>query len=93
MIQRILGSAKSMFVTLDGSILQQGVSAFQLLPYVSHHNKKLLKEIARDMILIYLVVTHHGWSYQNQNVVDIIGYRGVYQMPILSQLSILGKMW
>ena len=34
---------------LDGSILQQGIAAFRLLPYVSRYNKKLLKKIAREV--------------------------------------------
>ena len=34
---------------LDGSVLQQGVAAFRLLPYVSRHDKKLLKKIAREV--------------------------------------------
>ena len=44
-------------------------------------------------MLIYLVVTHHGGPYQNQNVANAIGCKGVYQMLILSQISILGKIW
>ena len=32
---------------LDGSVLQQGIAAFWHLPYVLHHNKKLLKKIAK----------------------------------------------
>ena len=35
---------------LDGSILQQGVAAFRLLPYISRYNKKLLKEIAKEVM-------------------------------------------
>ena len=34
---------------LDGSVLQQGIAAFRLLPYVSRHDKKLLKEIAKEV--------------------------------------------
>jgi hypothetical protein len=34
---------------LDGSILQQGVAAFRLLPYVSRYDKKLLKKIAKEV--------------------------------------------
>jgi len=34
---------------LDGTILRQGVAAFRLLPYVSRHNKKLLKKIAKEV--------------------------------------------
>ena len=30
--------------------MQQGVAAFQLLPYVSGYNKKLLKKIAKEVI-------------------------------------------
>ncbi|KIM81473.1 hypothetical protein PILCRDRAFT_72004, partial [Piloderma croceum F 1598] len=45
---------------LDGSILQQGVSAFQLLPYVSHHNKKLLKEIAREVLYNFDLFGSHA---------------------------------
>ena len=35
---------------LDGPVLQQGIAAFQLLPYVSRHDKKLLKEIANKVV-------------------------------------------
>jgi transposase InsO family protein len=34
---------------LDGTSLIQGAAAFRLLPYVSRHDKKLLREIARDI--------------------------------------------
>jgi hypothetical protein len=34
---------------LDGSILKQGVAAFRLLPYVSRHDKSLLKQIAKEV--------------------------------------------
>lgn len=34
---------------LDGSIMQQGVAAFRLLPYISRYNKKLLKKIAKEV--------------------------------------------
>jgi transposase InsO family protein len=34
---------------LDGSILKEGVAAFRLLPYVSRHDKSLLKQIAREV--------------------------------------------
>jgi hypothetical protein len=34
---------------LDGSILQQGIAAFRLLPYVSCYDKKLLKDIAKEV--------------------------------------------
>ncbi|KIM89714.1 hypothetical protein PILCRDRAFT_60235, partial [Piloderma croceum F 1598] len=45
---------------LDGSILQQGVSAFQLLPYVSHHSKKLLEEIAREVLYDFNLFGSHA---------------------------------
>jgi transposase InsO family protein len=32
---------------MDGSVLAQGAAAFRLLPYVSRHDKEILKEIAR----------------------------------------------
>ena len=32
---------------LDGTTLREGVAAFRLLPYVSRHDKKVLKEIAK----------------------------------------------
>src|SRR6202051_3805885 len=34
---------------LDGSILQQGIAAFHLLPYMSRYNKKLLRKIAKEV--------------------------------------------
>jgi hypothetical protein len=34
---------------LDGSILHEGVAAYRLLPYVSRHDKELLREIAREI--------------------------------------------
>ena len=34
---------------LDGSILKQGITAFCLLPYVSQHDKLLLKQIAKEV--------------------------------------------
>jgi hypothetical protein len=35
----------------------------------------------------------HRWPYQNQNVVNLTGHEGVYQMPILSWMSNWGKIW
>jgi hypothetical protein len=32
---------------LDGSTLREGIAAFRLLPYVSRHDKKVLKEVAK----------------------------------------------
>ena len=34
---------------LDGTMLIEGAAAFRLLPYVSRHDKNLLKEIAKDI--------------------------------------------
>jgi hypothetical protein len=34
---------------LDGTMLIEGAAAFRLLPYVSCHDKNLLKEIAKDI--------------------------------------------
>jgi hypothetical protein len=34
---------------LDGSVLQQSVAAFRLMLYVSRHDRKLLKEISREV--------------------------------------------
>ena len=45
------------------------------------------------MISIYSVVTHHRWPYQNWNMVNVTGHNGVYQMPMSSWVSVLGKMW
>jgi hypothetical protein len=32
---------------LDGTTMMEGAAAFRLLPYVSRHNKKILKEVAK----------------------------------------------
>jgi hypothetical protein len=32
---------------LDGTTLREGIAAFRLLPYVSRHNKKVLREVAK----------------------------------------------
>src|ERR1700733_2053075 len=34
---------------LDGTYLREGVAAFRLLPYISRHNKSLLKRIAEEV--------------------------------------------
>jgi transposase InsO family protein len=34
---------------LDGTILHEGAAAYRLLPYVSRHNRSLLREIAREI--------------------------------------------
>jgi len=44
-------------------------------------------------ISIYLVVTHHRGPYQNRNMVNVTGHEEVYQMPISSRMSVLGKIW
>jgi len=43
------------------------------------------------MILIYSVVTCHG-GYQNRNMVDVTGHRGLYRNHILSQLSVSSEI-
>jgi len=44
------------------------------------------------MISIYQVVMGHRWPYQNWTVVNVTGHKGVYWLPISSQMSNLGNI-
>ena len=55
---------------LDGSILQQGVAAFHLLPYVSCYDKRLLKKIAKEVVEERLETDSEDDWYSGYNDAD-----------------------